>query len=50
MTSTREYPTDLLRRQRDAGLLVCHCRTPRPEPLALWNAQQCIRCGRQVLS
>ena len=28
---------------------VCHCRTPRPEWLPLWDADQCMTCGRAVI-
>ena len=36
MTSTREYPTERLIAERDAGLLVCHCADPYPVELVVW--------------
>jgi len=50
MSTTREYPVERLRAERDAGLLICRCYQPVAMPLVLWRAVQCERCGRQVVS
>jgi len=49
MNATHEYSDARLHYEREAGLLVCHCARPIPEPLPMWGAEQCARCGRKVL-
>jgi len=50
MTTTREFPTERLIAERDAGLLICRCADPYPIELTLWGVEECWRCGRKVVS
>jgi hypothetical protein len=51
MPYTREYPTEKLEQERQAGLLVCRCDFALDdyEYLPLWDTCQCKRCGKPKL-
>ena len=41
------YPTK--KERRAAVPNHCGCLAPIPEPLHVWNAVQCMRCGRPII-
>ena len=49
MPDTRVPDDWEMERDRQRGLFVCQCPTPRPVLLPMWADYECGRCGRKVI-
>jgi hypothetical protein len=49
MTTTREYPTEQLEADRQAGRFICRCEHPAPRRWALYDIVECGHCHHKVL-
>lgn len=50
MTTVHEYDDERLARERQVGYFICRCRRPLYEHLVMFDAMQCARCGRKVVT